>query len=116
MMTLGLVGVAAVLSELMMAWRRLPPPLSAALLTAKVERSSRPSRRLDRGPAAAGACGDGRACSGGRNACGRTMASSWRESSIVADGDRSGPRRPTPSSRSMTVVRDLVLRGRCQGG
>ena len=33
-----------------------------------------------------------------------------------ADGDRSGPRRPTPSSGSMTVVRDLVLRGRCQGG
>ena len=33
LMTLGLVGVAAVLSELMMAWRRLPAPLSAALLT-----------------------------------------------------------------------------------
>ena len=29
------------------------------------------------------------------------MASSWRESSVGADGDRGGRRRPTPSSRSM---------------
>ena len=32
-MTLGLVAVAAVLSELMMAWRSVPDPLSASLLT-----------------------------------------------------------------------------------
>ena len=45
LMTLGLVGVAAVLSELMMAWRRLPT--SAVRRVADVEgvdRSSRPSR------------------------------------------------------------------------
>ena len=115
-MMLGLLGVAAVLSELMMAWRRLPPPLSAALLTVKVVSSSRPSRfsiasRRRRAVRRAGE----RARAGGTRA-GRSRASSRQESSIGADGDRSGPRRPTPSSRSMTVVRDLVLRGRCQGG
>src|SRR5579883_1091137 len=43
-MTLGLLAVAGVLSELMMAWRRLPVPLSSSVLTLKVDRSWRPSR------------------------------------------------------------------------
>src|SRR6516164_190873 len=43
-MTLGLVGVAGVLSELIMAWRRLPVPLSSSVLTLNVDRSWRPSR------------------------------------------------------------------------
>src|SRR5262245_13173599 len=43
LMMLGLVGVAPVLFELMMAWRRVPIPLSPSLLTVKVDRSWRPS-------------------------------------------------------------------------
>ena len=106
-------GVGAVLSESMMA--------SAEAASAAIRRAADGEGReelaalevFDCGTATAGgAAGGGGGLAGGTR--GKTRASSRRESLIV--GRRPRPRRPTPSSRSMTVIRELVLRGRCQAG
>ena len=63
-MTLGLLGLAAVLLELRMAWRRLPVPPSAFVADGEGREELTGFQRLERGPSAkiqaaaeAGGCG-----------------------------------------------------------